>query len=477
MSAIFYENVAMNGDLVLSKDSSKAVQFGYREIEQFVPDNVTDLPVGSSVTMRPGMLIYKSTVGGDGYPIGYYIGTKIVDAGEIVASDWKRVALTADPLTAHASTHKSGGSDAIRLDELANPTASVNLNSQRVINLLDPSGDQDAATKAYVDAARVGLNIKDPVRVATTATLACSQYSSGVLTTSANNFTSIDGIILALGDRVLVKNNVTCTSPSATNSAVYNGIYTVSQVSTGSLPLKLTRAIDFDGVTANTLIGSNGEVKTGASTWVNEGTANGSSRWTLATLGTIVVGSIGDSGVSSLVFVKDFQGKDLNATATSGITYSTPDISVKAGNGISVNVNGVNVKPNPTNPTIAVDSDGVKVNFNAAQFQATANGLELKPIMKSYWKKVELTSVNMANSKISGSANNVIDHGLQYNSGTSNVDVTPTTVDFYDKKGNQVFFEVITLSTTQVTFTSTTNITLGVAGTATNIFMVTSYVG
>jgi hypothetical protein len=39
-----------------------------------------------------------------------------------------------------------------RLDQMANPTASVDLNGQKIIDLADPATDQEAATKAYVDA-------------------------------------------------------------------------------------------------------------------------------------------------------------------------------------------------------------------------------------------------------------------------------------------------------------------------------------
>jgi hypothetical protein len=53
--------------------------------------------------------------------------------------------------TAHATSHKSGGSDAIRLDELAVPTASVALNSQKITGLATPTASGDAATKGYTD--------------------------------------------------------------------------------------------------------------------------------------------------------------------------------------------------------------------------------------------------------------------------------------------------------------------------------------
>jgi hypothetical protein len=56
----------------------------------------------------------------------------------------------------HATTHESAGSDAIRLDQLAVPTADVSLNSHKLTSVTDPGSPQDAATKAYVDSTVAG---------------------------------------------------------------------------------------------------------------------------------------------------------------------------------------------------------------------------------------------------------------------------------------------------------------------------------
>jgi hypothetical protein len=86
-----------------------------------------------------------------------------------------------------------------------------------------PSADSAAASKAYVDAVALGLSPKRSVRAATTANIA--------IATALNSGDIIDGITLADGDRVLVKNQSTASQ---------NGIYVV-----GATP---TRATDFDSV-------------------------------------------------------------------------------------------------------------------------------------------------------------------------------------------------------------------------------------
>lgn len=120
--------------------------------------------------------------------------------------------------TAHAITHKSGGSDPIRLDELAAPTSSVGLNSQRITSLADPASAQDAATKAYVDSLAQGLDVKASVIAATTANITLSGEQT------------VDGVSLIAGDRCLVKDQ---TAPAE------NGIYVVASGA-------WTRAVDAD---------------------------------------------------------------------------------------------------------------------------------------------------------------------------------------------------------------------------------------
>ena len=95
-----------------------------------------------------------------------------------------------------------------RLDQLAQPTADVLLNARKITGLADPTAAQDAATKSYVDLAMQGLDPKQSVRAASTANIATL---SGTMT--------IDGVALAVGDRVLVKDQSTTSQ---------NGVYVVA---------------------------------------------------------------------------------------------------------------------------------------------------------------------------------------------------------------------------------------------------------
>jgi hypothetical protein len=162
-----------------------------------------------------------------------------------------------------------------RLDQMAVPTGDVSFNSVKITSLADPVSAQDAATKSYVDAARMGLDVKESVRVATTANLTLSGTQT------------IDGVSLSAGDRVLVKNQSTASQ---------NGIYVVAAGVWG-------RASDAD---------ISAEVTAGMFTFVAEGTVNADSGWVLTTNDTITLGT------TSLTFAQ-FSGAG-QITAGAGLT-------------------------------------------------------------------------------------------------------------------------------------------------------------
>jgi len=203
----------------------------------------------------------------------------------------------------------------------ASQTISAGANA--ITNVADPSNDQDAATKAYVDAVKTGLDVKGSVRVATTAT--------GTLASSFANGQSVDGVTLATGDRILVKDQGTGSE---------NGIYTVNA---SGAP---TRATDFD---------SNTEVTGGAFTFVEEGTTNSDSGWVMSNNGAVTVGS------TALTF-SQFSGAG-QISAGGGMTKSGNTLDVVAGTGITVNANDVQISATyagqPSITTLGIVTTGI----------------------------------------------------------------------------------------------------------------------
>ena len=132
----------------------------------------------------------------------------------------------------------------------------IDMGANRVTNVADPTSAQDSATKAYVDAVKQGLDVKDSVSCATTADVSSWTYnnSAGTLTASGNGAVSLDSVALTLNMRVLVKNQ---------DPATENGIYYVSTAGAGGATLVLTRAAD-----ANT----GAELSGGTFVFVEQGT-------------------------------------------------------------------------------------------------------------------------------------------------------------------------------------------------------------
>lgn len=144
-----------------------------------------------------------------------------------------------------------------RLDQLAAPTASVSLNSQKITGLADGTSAGDAVNKGQLDAAQNGLDVKASVRVATTANI--------TIATALNSGDTIDGVTLSNGDRVLVKDQ---------SSKAENGIWVVAA--------SPSRATDADGA---------GELSGGSFTFVEEGDTYGDTAWVVTTNGSITPGT------------------------------------------------------------------------------------------------------------------------------------------------------------------------------------------
>ena len=189
-------------------------------------------------------------------------------------------------------------------------------------------GTNSLVTKEYVDALKQSLDIKDSVRVATTTNLAATyDNGAGTLTNGGTNAAlSIDGVSLAQGDRVLVKNQST---------AAQNGIYVVTTVGDGSTAWLLTRADD-----ANTST----ELSGGAFTFVEEGTVGGDNGFVFThngnpTLGTTALTVSQFSGAGQITAGTGLtkSGNTINAIGSATITANADSLQIK---GVSSTANG-----------------------------------------------------------------------------------------------------------------------------------------
>lgn len=198
-------------------------------------------------------------------------------------------------------------------------TGDFNLDGYRITYVGSPQSAGDAANKEYVDGLIQGFDWKQSVRVATTENVALNQYCAAGDT--------IDGVELAVGDRVLVKDQT---------SAWDNGIYTVNQ--SGSP----TRADDFN---------SDGDATSGVTVYVSEGNTNASSAWSLSSADPITLGT------TDVVFVQ----------VGGGTLY-------KAGDGLVLNGSVFNIQN--YDGTISVGGDDIGVNYGNGLTEQ-GNGLQV----------------------------------------------------------------------------------------------------
>ena len=214
---------------------------------------------------------------------------------------------------------------AIALTKLAEPvlqadggqtfTGNQNAGGFKITNALDGSADSDYATVGQARQFANGKDWKDGVCAASLV--------NGTLASAYENGDTIDGVVLATGDRILLKNQT---------SGLENGLYIVNA---SGAP---TRAPDAD---------VSSEVTNGLTVVVTAGTQAGTV-WTLTTPDPIVLnttaltftqtGATGGGTVTSVsvVSANGFAGSVATATSTPAITITTTITGMIKGNGTAI---------------------------------------------------------------------------------------------------------------------------------------------
>ena len=314
-----------------------------------------------------GRLIYNSTE----KCIKYFDGTswqKAIISVESVGSASAAITInesngtiTIEPNLASSSNHGvMSSTDKSKLDD-ASASDGVNTLVKRDGNgrfqVAEPSNPLDAANKAYVDAARSGLDVKESVHVATTGPIN--------LATDLEAGDTIDGHVLVAGDRVLVKNQVTASE---------NGIYVASVTGAAS------RSADAD---------SSAEVTSGMFTFVTMGTDNGDTGWVLTTDTPITLGTTGltftqFSGTGQIVAGEALEkdGATLNVLVDgTSIEVNSDELRIAsgaAGDGLSWDNGTLNVETH-INGGLEISSDELQIKIDPAVdgLETTSSGLHL----------------------------------------------------------------------------------------------------
>jgi len=310
----------------------------------------------AEVAFREGdeVLIYGTGTGGSGgsatsiIPIGgkgaFFDKATVQNANKVLAGPGSgsdaapafRVLVAADiPSLAHTKISDfDAGVRTNTLAEMAAPAAAVSLNSQKITSLADPTADGDAANKGYVDGVAQGLDIKDSVKVATTANITLSGTQT------------IDGVAVSADERVLVKDQSTASQ---------NGLY-LCKASTWTRTDDLAAGADAAGAFA----------------FVEQGTVNGDNAFVCSSdKGSAV------TGTNNLTFVQ-FSGAG-QVIAGSGLDKSgnTLSVDLKANGGLVIESTevAVDLAASSITGTLAVGDGGT--GSTSASAARTALGLAI----------------------------------------------------------------------------------------------------
>jgi hypothetical protein len=268
-----------------------------------------------------------------------------------------------------------------------------------------PSANDDIVNKFYADSIASGVNFHQACNYATTAALAANTYNNGssgvgaTLTANANGTLTIDGYTFVSGDvgkRILVKDE---------SASANNGIYTLTQAGTVSLPYILTRATDFDSSGSGT-----DQIDAGDLVLILSGTANANTSWVQQTPLPITVGT------TAIVFIQ-FAAVNTYSNGT-GLSLVSNTFSI-TNTGTAGTYGSASVVPvlttnaqgqvtSVTNTTIAISGSAVTGNISGSA-GSVANALTIGTGLggTSYDGSAAVTITNTGVTSLTGTASQV----------------------------------------------------------------------
>lgn len=210
----------------------------------------------------------------------------------------------------------------------------IDLTNQKGINFADPTALTDAVNLQTLQNYIAGLAWKDDVRVATTA--------SGTLASSFENGDTVDGVVLATGNRILIKNQSTQTE---------NGIYIVAVSGAPARSFDADSTTDLNNATVSVTEGTVNGNKSYTQTTANPTVGSSNIVWASFNVGITYTADGDGIELTGSVFSIELDGTTLaksaaglrigSGAAGAGLIESSGVLAVGAGTGITVNANDV----------------------------------------------------------------------------------------------------------------------------------------
>jgi hypothetical protein len=208
----------------------------------------------------------------------------------------------------------------------------------KVVNVADPSAATDAVNLQTLQNYVGGLAWKNEVRVATT--------TNGTLATAYENGDTVDGVVLATGDRILIKNQ---TDPKE------NGIYTVNASGAPTRSIDADTAADLNNATVSVTEGTSNAGLSFTQTTANPTIGTNNIVFVQFNVGTTYSADGQGIELSGTTFSLELNGTSLSKSASgvkvadafvtamagAGLTEASQVLAVGAGTGITVNANDV----------------------------------------------------------------------------------------------------------------------------------------
>ena len=264
------------------------------------------------------------------------------------------------------------------LNAVGVPTGDVSMATYKITGLGTPTANTDAATKAYVDSVTEGLHIHESVVAATTANVN--------LANALENGDTLDGITLATGNRILVKNQTTTSE---------NGIYVVQASG------QPTRATDFDTAA---------EVDSGDFVFVYGGTVNASTGWVQtnrpATIGTDAINFTQFSGAGTYGAGNGLTLTGNTFSINTGVTVDLSTAQTLTNKSISGSANTLSNIPNSSLDNSAITINGTSTSLGGSRTLGSDDIAEGS------------TNKYFTDERAQDAIGNVVGSGLSYNDTT-----------------------------------------------------------